>query len=180
MAVETVRQPDRAHEPDVVERQHVGTRELEHEEHLGRPASDALDRAEPRHDFFVFEPREIVEAHLARNEARGELVDVRRLVAAESRRLEGLDGQGGDGGWRELPARDHPDDALEDGLAGLHRELLVDDGSDEGNEGMASRTGDAKFTGAYLRNEGGEHRIAAERALSAREIGRGCGHWRAV
>src|SRR3954471_9463542 len=83
--LEAVGPHDRVAHPEVTRGQHVWPVEGEHEEHVGRPLADALDRRELADDLLVGELGEAVELELAGEHVLGERAQVGDLRPREAR-----------------------------------------------------------------------------------------------
>ncbi len=79
--VEPVGAFDRAADPEVAHRQHVGTLEVEHQEHLRGPQPEALDGGQLGDHLLVLERVEALELELAREHVLGERAQVADLRA---------------------------------------------------------------------------------------------------
>jgi small GTP-binding protein len=140
-----VMQRDRALEADVVDRQHVGAQLVEDQEHLGGPAADALDLGERRDQRLVVELPPGLRVERPGGEVRSEIAQILGLAFGQAAVAQCGDVDGGDGTRIELRERGRPrgrgdgrDEPVPDGVRGLDRDLLADDGAGERREGVAA------------------------------------------
>jgi hypothetical protein len=121
--------------------------EVEHEEHLRRPAADAADLRQVRDDLLVLPLPEVLDAQLARGEVLRKAADGGGLLPREAHCAQVLVAQrehlGGRGEWRRqrrpvgvgpahgaiepVAAFEQRQEPAEDGAGRLPAELLVDD-----------------------------------------------------
>src|SRR3990170_2090624 len=71
-------------QPEVVEREHVGPQQVEHQEHLGGPAADAAHVGELGDDLLVAHPRPVARVDLAVDEVLREVGDVLGLAVRQA------------------------------------------------------------------------------------------------
>ena len=81
---------------EIVDRPHVGSPELEEEEHLGRPAADPAHGAETSDDLLVVEGLDAFERHRPIERLRGEIDERGGLVSREPGRAKRLGRRGED------------------------------------------------------------------------------------
>lgn len=142
---------DGAVDTDIVRGQDVRAAQVEHQEHLGGPATDPADAGEVGDDLFVGPVFELFGAEFAADEVEGEVADGGGLLAGEPAEAEGFVIEGGDlrgfGEGRFFEFEQAEEFAV-DGVGGGAADLLEDDGAGERLEGVGS--------------SGAERHIAAE------------------
>src|SRR5271165_3355901 len=134
---------ERTLQTDVIDGQHVGAQLVEHQEHLRRPAADALDVDQLRDERLVIERPPALGVETTGGEMGGQIGEVfglalRQSAGAQRRQLlraNALRCQA-----RKTAARGVAylrDEALPYGLGGLDRNLLADDCPRKRGEGIA-------------------------------------------
>jgi hypothetical protein len=79
-------------DPEVSNGQHIGPVQPEHQEHLRGPAAESLHRGQPFHHDIVSQCVDVVEAQTPVGNATTQILDVRRLLAAQTDRPKLFDG----------------------------------------------------------------------------------------
>jgi len=141
--VETVEAPDRLANSQVAGREHVGPLQLEQEEHVGCPFTEALHRRNLPADFFIGQPIEVIDVELARHDVLRKRPQIFRLHAGEPDGLEIGDIHREQLGGRRHPTAEALPKPTGDRTGGVTRDLLPDDPVDEDAEGVANRAGAA-------------------------------------
>ncbi len=114
--------------------EHIRPVKTEHQEHLGGPAAEALDRNDGLNHLVVGEGLQVREVQAPVDDTLGQITQIRGLLAAETRRSEVRDRnreqrlRGKSGHQRQ-----HPGPNRGGGFGG---ELLRDDGADQGVKGV--------------------------------------------
>jgi len=156
----------------VVDGQNVRSPQIENQQHLDRPAADALDAGQPFNKFGIGQPVAFSERwHHPVDGFLRKVADVVRLGARQPSGSEPVNIQLNDLGWRweRFPVEQGPE-PFQDCPRGRTAELLVDDGMSEGLERRKSagfQVGRAQ-TGNELRHDG----VGVAQMLG------GCGHGR--
>lgn len=145
---------------EVIDRQNVGAAEVEHEQHLHRPAADPADLGEALDDRRVVEPLERRAPGNDRGERLGgEILEGGDLGEREAGGAQLLD-RGGEHLLRRrkgAPAA-RGDETREDGVGGGAVQLLVRDGLRQYLERLAVRLGGVPI-GAGGADDAAQHRI---------------------
>ncbi len=154
---------------EVVDREDVRPQLVEHEEHFGRPATDALDVAQRLDERLVVERRPSGRVEPAFDEMRGEVANVARLAPrepdlAQRRGRQAHDARRVDRRERRIArVRRRPgDEAAPDRVGRLDRDLLADDRAAQRGERVAA-PGHVDLRVA--RDEAADHRIGARQRL---------------
>src|SRR5687767_6389524 len=169
-----VRALDRIDDPEIADRQDIGSLETEDEEHFRGPAADALDLRQRRDDFFVREGVDRIERDSTGAHLLGEVPQIAGFLPADTRRPKLVVRERRECCWCHRPAH-RVDKTGVDCRRRLRRELLKDDRANEHREVVEPIARRAKPAAAVLLDDGGEDGIAThERASRLRVIG--CAH----
>jgi len=145
---------------EVIDRQHVRAAEMEHEQHLHRPAADAAHLGEALDDHRVVELLERRTVGNDRRERLGrEILERGDLGEREARGAQLLD-RGGEHLLRRRKGAlaDRGDQAREDGVGGRAVQLLMRDRLGQYLEGLATRLGHVPI-GAGGADDAAQHRV---------------------
>jgi hypothetical protein len=132
--VEPVGELDRSADPEIAARDHVGSLEVEEQEHLRAPPAQAADRHDLGDDLLVAELRETIELERAVEDVRGEVLQVGRLPAGQPSGAEVLLARRGQLLRRGRPAPEQLQEPSVNRARRLRRKLLPDDGPDQSAE----------------------------------------------
>jgi hypothetical protein len=151
---------DRRHDAEVVDRQHVGPVQSEHQKHLGRPSAESFHRGETFDDLLVRQHVELVEAQPLVANPGTQIAQVTHLLPAQPHAAQGLVVERVDGiGARNASIRKQRDEPSENRRRRFRRQLLADDRTDECGQVIVALAG-GEAAGADAFDGGAQNRIA--------------------
>src|SRR5690242_3249651 len=134
-----VRAPDRVLNAEIELREHVAPSQPEHEEHLRRPASDALHLHEMTDEIIIAEVVHVIERELSAHDLRCEISKISDLLSRHANRPHGRVARREHQLRRWRVVRVKRVEPAENGSRCLARQLLIDDRANQRLEVRALR-----------------------------------------